>query len=164
MVNTDIINAYLGSSQVDKIMLGSEQVYPTAEPVPTMGEWSVDSEGHYVLTITEGDTTIWDHQTITIGYLNNVYVYSQLTQSVETTLFYDDETSEWYVGTQEGAVLLYDYQSGTNSLPAIATDLASSDASVNVAWDAVNKTFTFSSGDADHPLTMTTVNPPYPSS
>lgn len=37
MVNTDIINTYLGSSQVDKIMLGGEQVYPTAEPNPCAG-------------------------------------------------------------------------------------------------------------------------------
>jgi len=162
--NGDLLKPYVALDvSAGTIDYNTRSVTP---PAPTtMGEWSINSSGHYILTITEHDTTIWDQQTITIGYLNNVYVNSQLTQSVETTLFFDDEASEWDVGPREGGkILFYDFISGTNSLPDIATDLASSDASVNVAWDAVNKTFTFSSGDADHPLTMTTVNPPYPGS
>lgn len=160
--NGDLVKPYVAlDASAGTIDYNTRSVTP-----PPMGEWSIDSDGHYVFTLLETTYGYWANDT-TIGYLNNVYVNSQLVPSLEITLSYDsDDMEEWFLcphgvpGCTEEPftqMIPISFSSGK-----ISTNLESSDATVKVIGSAGNRSFSLYSADSNHPLTMTTVNPPYP--
>lgn len=120
MLNTDIINAYLGSSQVDKIILGSEQVYPTAEPEDK-------------LTLVDSDGGVYDGTQISPGVWN---IQEAINNLANYTLYYGGEvvTADTHVTITNdwGGVTDYDADETGMVWSGVTYGYGSGDGTINV--------------------------------
>lgn len=141
--------------------------YPAPAPA-TMGTWTYDSQmAMYILQITDDSDQYWTNP-IYVGKMNGVYFDGdQADFDVYLSKDVQESSTTW--------LLLLDAGGAVSSNPDCAFDPETSymwptglqivDGSVEteiaVDYDGAN-TFVFGDGGPETPLSMTTVNPPYP--
>lgn len=136
--------------------------YDTAEPEDPcyLGEWSDDGEGNYIFHVLDTGDTAWTNG-VNIGTLLGVYFEgAQVDMNVKLTcmggMFKLELSAEG--GSETPSYEFYEGRTEFWEFQVVAADPDSSDATLKVNWDG-RYSFVFSTLSADHPLSMSTINP-----
>lgn len=154
-------NPYVAMTSAGTIDYNSLQ--PTPPAPATMGTWSNDGQGVYTFQITETDTTYWGTQ-VKIGELLGVYSNGNY-GDLDVMLDYAQGSGTWHMvfyAEEASDTPEYDFEEGVPYAweSGAMTDPDDSDAIIVVDWDGT-ETFMFQTRVL-HPLSMTTIDPPYP--